>query len=104
MQRLRPVRVATAITGSVQLGFVPVILPILGSAVRVVQEYERGVIFRLGRVIGAKGPGLFFIIPIVDRMVRIDLRVVTISVSASTDHLGCSPCPGTAPRSVGAAP
>ncbi len=52
------------------------------SAVRIVQEYERGVIFRLGRLIGAKGPGLFFIIPIVDRMVRVDLRVVTLDVPA----------------------
>ncbi|MDQ7028679.1 MAG: slipin family protein [Ardenticatenia bacterium] len=47
---------------------------------KIVQEYERGVIFRLGRVIGAKGPGMFFIIPIVDRMVKVDLRVVTLDV------------------------
>ncbi len=54
---------------------------ILGSAVRIVNEYERGVIFRLGRVQGtAKGPGLFFLIPIVDRMVKIDLRTVTMDV------------------------
>ena len=54
---------------------------LLGSAVRIVQEYERGVIFRLGRVQGtAKGPGLFFLIPIVDRMVKIDLRTVTMDV------------------------
>src|SRR5918912_70178 len=57
-----------------------VILPIAGSAVRVVQEYERGVIFRLGRFSGARGPGLFFIIPFVDRMQKIDLRVVTMEV------------------------
>ncbi len=50
------------------------------SAVKVVQEYERGVIFRLGRLIGAKGPGLFFIIPGVDRMMKIDLRVITLVV------------------------
>ena len=50
---------------------------ILASAVKVVQEYERGVIFRLGRLQGAKGPGIFFIIPLVDRMVKVDLRVVT---------------------------
>ncbi len=50
------------------------------SAVKVVQEYERGVIFRLGRLIGAKGPGLFFIIPILDRMMKVDLRVVTLDV------------------------
>ncbi len=49
-------------------------------AVKIVNEYERGVIFRLGRVIGAKGPGFFLIIPFVDRMVRVDLRVVTMDV------------------------
>jgi regulator of protease activity HflC (stomatin/prohibitin superfamily) len=52
----------------------------IASAVRIVQEYERGVIFRLGRLIGAKGPGLFFIIPIIDRMLKVDLRVVTLDV------------------------
>jgi regulator of protease activity HflC (stomatin/prohibitin superfamily) len=52
----------------------------LASAIKVVQEYERGVIFRLGRLVGAKGPGLFLIIPIVDRMVKVDLRVVTLDV------------------------
>ncbi len=55
---------------------------ILISAVKIVQEYERGVIFRLGRLVGAKGPGLFFIIPIVDRMVKVDLRVVTLDIPA----------------------
>ena len=50
------------------------------AAVKVVQEYERGVIFRLGRLQGAKGPGIFFIIPIVDRMVKVDLRVVTLDI------------------------
>jgi regulator of protease activity HflC (stomatin/prohibitin superfamily) len=53
---------------------------ILLAAVKVVQEYERGVIFRLGRLQGAKGPGLFFIIPIIDRMVKVDLRVVTLDI------------------------
>jgi regulator of protease activity HflC (stomatin/prohibitin superfamily) len=48
--------------------------------VRIVVEYERGVIFRLGRVQGAKGPGLFFIIPIIDKMVKVDLRTVTLDV------------------------
>jgi regulator of protease activity HflC (stomatin/prohibitin superfamily) len=52
----------------------------LASAVKIVQEYERGVIFRLGRLQGAKGPGLFFIIPFVDRMVKVDLRVVTLDI------------------------
>ncbi len=53
---------------------------LLASAVKIVQEYERGVIFRLGRLVGARGPGLFFIIPIIDRMVKVDLRVVTLDV------------------------
>ncbi|HEX2923134.1 MAG TPA: slipin family protein [Chloroflexota bacterium] len=52
------------------------------SAVKVVQEYERGVIFRLGRLIGAKGPGLFFIIPGIDKMMKVDLRTVTMDVPA----------------------
>jgi regulator of protease activity HflC (stomatin/prohibitin superfamily) len=53
---------------------------LVGAAVKVVQEYERGVIFRLGRLVGAKGPGLFFIIPFIDRMVKIDLRTVTLDI------------------------
>ena len=53
---------------------------LLAAAIRIVQEYERGVIFRLGRVMGAKGPGLFFIIPIVDRMVKVNLQIVTLDV------------------------
>jgi len=57
-----------------------VLLSVLASAIKIVQEYERGVIFRLGRLVGARGPGLFFIIPFVDRMVKIDLRVVTLDV------------------------
>ncbi|MCC6189968.1 MAG: SPFH domain-containing protein [Anaerolineales bacterium] len=59
-----------------------VLFSLVSASVRVVQEYERGVIFRLGRLIGAKGPGLFFILPVVDRMVRVDLRVVTLDVPA----------------------
>jgi regulator of protease activity HflC (stomatin/prohibitin superfamily) len=53
---------------------------LLTASVKVVQEYERGVIFRLGRLIGPRGPGLFFIIPFLDRMVKVDLRVVTLDV------------------------
>ena len=56
------------------------VVVLLSAAIRVVQEYERGVIFRLGRLIGAKGPGLFLLIPILDRMVKVDLRVVTLDV------------------------
>ncbi|HYY27188.1 MAG TPA: SPFH domain-containing protein [Chthoniobacterales bacterium] len=54
---------------------------ILLQMIRILREYERGVIFRLGKLLGAKGPGLIFLIPIVDRMVRMDLRVVTINVA-----------------------
>ena len=57
-----------------------VVLPLVGAAVKIVQEYERGVIFRLGRLVGAKGPGLFFIMPFVDRMVKIDLRTITLEI------------------------
>jgi regulator of protease activity HflC (stomatin/prohibitin superfamily) len=53
---------------------------IIGMAVKVVPEYERGVLFRLGRLVGARGPGLFLIIPFIDRMVKVDLRVVTMDV------------------------
>ncbi len=55
-------------------------VPLFPMAIKIVQEYERGVIFRLGRLVGARGPGLFFIIPIVERMVKIDLRIVTMDV------------------------
>jgi len=57
-----------------------VVIIILLASIRVVTEYERGVIFRLGRLIGAKGPGLFFLIPIVDRMVKVSLRTVNFDV------------------------
>ncbi len=56
------------------------LLFLLSSAIKVVREYERGVIFRLGRLIGAKGPGVFFIIPVIDKMVKVDLRTVTMDV------------------------
>ncbi len=55
-------------------------VPLFPLAVKIVQEYERGVIFRLGRLVGARGPGLFFILPLVERMVKVDLRVVTMDV------------------------
>jgi len=56
------------------------LLVIVPTTIKVVQEYERGVIFRLGRLVGAKGPGLFFIVPFIDRMVKVDLRIVTLDV------------------------
>ena len=61
------------------IGYI-LLIPLFPLAVKIVQEYERGVIFRLGRLQGAKGPGLFIILPIVDRMVKMDLRVLTLDV------------------------
>jgi regulator of protease activity HflC (stomatin/prohibitin superfamily) len=57
-------------------------LILLFNMIKVLKEYERAVIFRLGRLIGAKGPGLIILIPIIDRMVRIELRVITYDVPA----------------------
>ena len=56
------------------------LLILIFAAVKVVAEYERGVIFRLGRVQKAKGPGLFFIVPIIDKMLKVDLRTITLDV------------------------
>jgi len=53
---------------------------ILSNAIKVLREYERGVVFRLGRLINAKGPGIIFLIPIVDRIVRVSLRTVVLDV------------------------
>lgn len=53
---------------------------IIGNAIRILREYERGVIFRLGRLISVKGPGIIFLIPIVDRMVKVSLRTVVMDV------------------------
>ena len=52
----------------------------LASSVKILREYERGVVFRLGRIIGAKGPGLIILIPGIDKMVKVDLRTVTLDV------------------------
>ena len=56
------------------------VLIILASAIKIVKEYERAVIFRLGRVVGARGPGLFFIIPIFEKAVIVDLRTRVLDV------------------------
>ncbi len=56
------------------------VLMFLGAAVKVVPEYQRAVVFRLGRLVGGKGPGLILVIPVVDRVLRVDLRVVTLDV------------------------
>ena len=58
-----------------------VLLFVLMQSVRILREYERGVVFRLGKLMDAKGPGVVFLIPFVDRMVKMDLRVVTIDVA-----------------------
>ncbi|GFO97268.1 hypothetical protein ig2599ANME_1468 [groundwater metagenome] len=63
---------------------VVLIVLILAQAIKIVREYERVVIFRMGRLIGVKGPGIFLIIPIVDSIVKVDLRVVTIDVPKQT--------------------
>jgi regulator of protease activity HflC (stomatin/prohibitin superfamily) len=59
---------------------VALVITVARAAIQVVPEYERGIVFRLGRVQGAMGPGLFLIIPIIDQMQRVDLRVVTMDV------------------------
>ncbi|MEW6276023.1 MAG: slipin family protein [Bacillota bacterium] len=59
-----------------------IIIILISSSIRIVQEYERGVIFRLGRVVGARGPGLILLIPIIERMQKVDLRVITMDVPA----------------------
>ncbi|MDZ4718053.1 MAG: slipin family protein [Roseiflexaceae bacterium] len=60
--------------------FVAILLAL--SAIKIVPEYERGVVFRLGRLVGARGPGLFLLIPMIERMVRVDTRVITLDVPA----------------------
>ena len=67
------------------LGFVVILILVIMvalSAIKIVPEYERGVVFRLGRLVGARGPGLFLLIPIMERMVRVDTRVITLDVPA----------------------
>ena len=59
---------------------IAVVLMLLFSAVRILREYERGVIFRLGRLVGSKGPGLILLIPLVDRMVKVSLRTIAMDV------------------------
>ncbi|MCK4396787.1 slipin family protein [candidate division WOR-3 bacterium] len=62
------------------IGFFVLIL--LASAIKILQEYERGVVFRLGRLVGVRGPGLVIIVPLIDRLLRVSLRVVTLDVPA----------------------
>ncbi len=69
-------------SSSIYLGILIVIIIILSQAIKIVKEYERGVIFRLGRVVGAKGPGLIILIPIIDRMIKVSLRTINMDVPA----------------------
>ena len=62
------------------LSVVILVIMFLAAAIRILNEYERGVIFRLGRVIDVKGPGLIILIPVIDRMTRVDLRIITMDV------------------------
>lgn len=62
------------------LGAIIIVVLILASAIKIIPEYQRGVVFRLGRVMDPKGPGIIVIIPIVDKLVRVDLRVFTLDV------------------------
>lgn len=57
-----------------------IVIIILASAIKVLREYERGVVFRLGRLVGEKGPGLIIIIPIVDKLIKVSLRIITMDV------------------------
>ncbi len=68
-------------TTTIYLGIIVLfVIFILANAIRILREYERGVIFRLGRLVAAKGPGLILLIPIVDRMVKVSLRTVVLDV------------------------
>jgi regulator of protease activity HflC (stomatin/prohibitin superfamily) len=69
-----------AVIGGVLIVLVIFGLIAIGASVRVLREYERGVIFRLGRLIAQKGPGLILLIPFIDRMVKVDLRTVTLNI------------------------
>src|SRR5207249_11138581 len=96
------------IDAAMSLGPAAVILVVLAVfvlplAIRILREYERGVIFRLGKLLDAKGPGLILLIPMVDRMVKMDLRVITIDVAkqevmtrdnvpATVDEIGRASC------------
>jgi len=62
------------------ISIVVLVILFLAAAIRILNEYERAVVFRLGRVIGTKGPGLIILIPVVDRMVKVDMRIITMDV------------------------
>ena len=62
--------------------FAAVIVLFLASSIKIVQEYERGVIFRLGRCIGARGPGVFFVLPVLDRITKVNLQIIAAPVAS----------------------
>src|SRR5712691_1756818 len=70
----------TAFVGSSVLFFIIIGVVVLANAIRVVREYERLVVFRLGRLVGERGPGLVLLIPVIDRAVKVGLRTVTMDV------------------------
>jgi regulator of protease activity HflC (stomatin/prohibitin superfamily) len=59
-----------------------IVVALLATSIKIVQEYERGVIFRLGRCVGAKGPGVFFIVPVLDKIVKINLQIIAAPVAS----------------------
>src|SRR6185369_3965143 len=69
-----------AVVGGILIVLAFFALIAIGASVRILREYERGVIFRLGRLIAQKGPGLILLIPFIDRMVKVDLRTVTLNI------------------------
>lgn len=70
----------TALAVTIVVGVVVIAMLLLLASIRVVQQYERGVIFVLGRLTGAKGPGVFFVPPFISRIIKVDLRIVTLTV------------------------
>ena len=59
-----------------------IVIALLATSIKIVQEYERGVIFRLGRCVGAKGPGVFFIIPVLDKITKVNLQIIAAPVAS----------------------
>ncbi len=72
---------AAGIIGFIAIGLVLLIIFVLAKSIRIVQEYERGVIFRLGRCVGAKGPGVFFVVPIMDKIIKTNLQIAAVPVT-----------------------
>src|ERR671921_572274 len=72
-------RAMTAVLVAVAI-VLAVVLTVAGASIRILREYERAVVFRLGRLIGGKGPGIVLLIPLIDRMVRVDLRTITFNI------------------------